>query len=543
MRGDLAVDEVEAALGVGDLSVQASGELGEEIAVLAGGGFGVEEEGGDLAREQDVALGGEGGDVALGMCELAGEAKQFGLGAFADGGGVDLAVIVEQALEDFGVAAGVGLIGAGHEEGEVLALGVVAGEVGVDALGDVAEEGFEGGRRVEVRGFAGFGEGGLVGLLSTLTGLVRALPGGGGVVEVDLALGDAGLEVVELRVEDADLPEVAAFEGAELRADLGEIGFVLGEGGAERGELRAPLGKGAVDRGWLEDDFGWHAAAALQRRRVSLAERGVAGEAIPRGLMAAEQTRGRSRLTHTTCDPWRHSLHLLKKRLSRIPFAGRFALLFFFLLGSIVFYPYAEISGPGYYAFRVIGALIIFLTVWAVTFSRGLLVLVVALAIPSVLQHLIFHPHAPGTLPLINRMLSIGFDVVVMVIISRHIFRTENPNSETIFGALCIYLLLGFTFASIFSAIANRLPAAFYLSPTVNLHTVPDRFDFLYFSFGTLTELGTPGITAVAPFARSVSLLEAILGVLYMAVLISRLLNAYRSAEMGKGAGASKEVL
>lgn len=76
---------------------------------------------------------------------------------------------------------------------------------------------------------------------------------------------------------------------------------------------------------------------------------------------------------------------------------------------------------------------------------------------------------------------------------------------------------------------------AFYLAPTANLHTVPDRFDFIYFSFGTLTELGTQGITAVAPFARSTSFLEAILGVLYLAVLISRLINAYRSTEAEEG--------
>ena len=136
-----------------------------------------------------------------------------------------------------------------------------------------------------------------------------------------------------------------------------------------------------------------------------------------------------------------------------------------------------------------------------------------------------------GLLPFLNRLLAIAFNLLIIAIISRHIFRTERPNSETIFGALCIYLLLGFAFASVYSAIENRLPGAFYLTPTLNAHLVPDRFDFVYFSFGTLTELGSPGITAVAAVGRSVSLLEAILGVMYLAVLISRLISAYRSAE------------
>ncbi len=214
-----------------------------------------------------------------------------------------------------------------------------------------------------------------------------------------------------------------------------------------------------------------------------------------------------------------------------LPFAGRFALLFFFLLSSIVFYPSAESSGLGYYGFRILGVIIILLTVWAVTFSRGLLLLVLVLAVPSIVQHLFFHPHTPGLLPFLNRLLSLAFDLLIISIISWHIFQTERPNAETIFGALCIYLLLGFAFGSVYSAIENRRPGAFYLAPTLNSHPVPDRFDFVYFSFGTLTELGSPGMTAVAPVARSVSLLEAILGVMYLAVLISRLISAYRSAE------------
>lgn len=231
----------------------------------------------------------------------------------------------------------------------------------------------------------------------------------------------------------------------------------------------------------------------------------------------------------------------LVRRLSLFPFRGRFALLFLFLLGSIVVYPYAESSGLGYYAFRVLDTVIILLTIYAVTFRRSLMVLVILLAIPSILQHLLFQPHSHGVLSFANRMLSLGFDLLIIAIISRHIFQIKKPNSETIFGALCIYLLLGFMFAGIYVAIFSLHQNAFYLNPVANFHSYPDRFDFIYFSFGTLTELGTPGILAVAPVAKSIALLEAIVGVLFMAVLISRLINAYRAFEEtedeGRGIG------
>lgn len=201
----------------------------------------------------------------------------------------------------------------------------------------------------------------------------------------------------------------------------------------------------------------------------------------------------------------------------------RFFLLFLFLLGSIAAYPYAESSGFGYYGFRILVGGVILLTVYAVTFNRGLLLLVIALAIPSILQHTFIHPHDAGVIPLLSRLSSLAFYILVIFIVFRHVFGNENPDSEAIFGALCIYLLVGFAFSSAYMVIAGLQPHAFYLGQAVNPHTVPDRFDFVYFSFGTLTELGAPGMTAVAPVARSISLLESITGILYLAILISRL--------------------
>jgi uncharacterized membrane protein len=108
------------------------------------------------------------------------------------------------------------------------------------------------------------------------------------------------------------------------------------------------------------------------------------------------------------------------------------------------------------------------------------------------------------------------------------VFAREQAKSETIFGALCIYLLVGFSFASVYGMVAAFQPNAFYLDPRTNLHTVPGRFDFIYYSFGTMTSLGAAGIIPVSPQARSVSVLEAILGVLYLAVLIATLIGSYR---------------
>ncbi len=69
---------------------------------------------------------------------------------------------------------------------------------------------------------------------------------------------------------------------------------------------------------------------------------------------------------------------------------------------------------------------------------------------------------------------------------------------------------------------------AFYLDPVANVHAFPDRLDLVYYSFATMSSLGAAGIIPVSGEARCVSAIQAIVGVLYLAVLISRLVGAYR---------------
>jgi ion channel len=206
----------------------------------------------------------------------------------------------------------------------------------------------------------------------------------------------------------------------------------------------------------------------------------------------------------------------------------KFFLLFLFLLATLLLYPYAETSHFGYYTFRVLGSAAILLTVYAANFRRSLLMFALLLAIPALYQRIQFPRASASTFSVLSITLSFIFDVFMVAVISRHVFSKEEANSETIFGALCVYLLVGFSFASVYGMVAKLQPNAFYLDPITNLHRLPDRFDFIYYSFGTMTSLGAPGITAVTPEARSVAILQTILGVLYLAVLIARLMGAYR---------------
>ncbi len=214
----------------------------------------------------------------------------------------------------------------------------------------------------------------------------------------------------------------------------------------------------------------------------------------------------------------------------------KFFLLFLFLLGYLIAYPYTQSSAAGYVTFRVLAVAITVLSVYAVSFRRSLVIVALALAIPDLVEHFRIFSADASVISIANTSLTLVFDAFIIGVIFHRVFFRRRPTSESIFGALCIYLLLGFSFANIYGLLATVQRHGFYLSPETNLHSVPNRFDFIYYSFGTMTSLGAAGITAVSDQARSLSVLEAMLGLLYLAVLISRLMGAYRS---GGGSGSS----
>jgi hypothetical protein len=219
-----------------------------------------------------------------------------------------------------------------------------------------------------------------------------------------------------------------------------------------------------------------------------------------------------------------------------LPVTGRkFFLLFLFLLSYLALFPYMGNTGARYYVFRLVSAAVTLMCVYAVSFRKGLIFVALILAVPSIVAHTIVF--RPGMVPawVFNVTVSFAFDVFTIVVIFRRVFVREKPEAETIFGAVCIYLLIGFSFARLYAILAIIDPHAFYLDPAVNLHPLPVGFDFIFFSFGSMTTAGAAGIAAASPQVRSVSMIESVLAVLYIAVMIARLMGAYRPNQNGSG--------
>ncbi len=106
---------------------------------------------------------------------------------------------------------------------------------------------------------------------------------------------------------------------------------------------------------------------------------------------------------------------------------------------------------------------------------------------------------------------------------ARQVLFTGPIDGNKIVGAICIYLLIGLIWALAYLGIAQAVPGAFNGLEQADWY---DNFaDAAYYSFVTLTTLGYGDISPVAPVARFLVYMEAVVGVFYMAILVASLIG------------------
>ncbi|HJW31518.1 MAG TPA: ion channel, partial [Saprospiraceae bacterium] len=116
--------------------------------------------------------------------------------------------------------------------------------------------------------------------------------------------------------------------------------------------------------------------------------------------------------------------------------------------------------------------------------------------------------------------------VVGMLIVTLWIVYQDGPvTGHRVRGAVAAYLLIGVVFAKTYALINYLMPGAFNMASPVTPLMVEGRQAFYYFSIVTLTTVGFGDITAVAPTARSLVMVEALIGQLYPAILLARLVT------------------
>jgi hypothetical protein len=163
----------------------------------------------------------------------------------------------------------------------------------------------------------------------------------------------------------------------------------------------------------------------------------------------------------------------------------------------------------------IVGALVVARNLWA-----GVAVsLLAGCAISLEMVHQIQDADPFAVWRLGTACLTIGLFAAVTL---ARVFAPGPVTSHRLVGAVVAYLLLGLTWAYAYDWLEFMRPGSFYASGGVKEGAYPT---LLYYSFVTLTTVGYGDVTPISSAARALSNLESLVGVLYPAVLIGRLLS------------------
>jgi hypothetical protein len=117
------------------------------------------------------------------------------------------------------------------------------------------------------------------------------------------------------------------------------------------------------------------------------------------------------------------------------------------------------------------------------------------------------------------------FHTFVVVNLLRYMLADSVMTLDELFAAAGLYVLAAFVFAYIYTLIEHWETGSFVINAANNPDGVIEYWELLYFSFTCLTSVGFGEITPVDDQVRSVVMIEQIAGVLYLALVISRLVT------------------
>ena len=218
--------------------------------------------------------------------------------------------------------------------------------------------------------------------------------------------------------------------------------------------------------------------------------------------------------------------------------SGRYGSLLIALLVLIILQPTVD-TLAGKYLLEAIFIGILFAGLRAIETRKGLLRFEALLLLVSLTLY------AAGILLGHEELffLSIAGRTLFMVLISWailiNLFRAHSVSSDTLAGAVCVYLLIAVVFGHCFMLIEFLVPSSFSFTigqARTHLWVSHEFYPFYYFSMVTMTTIGYGDIVPVSTVARTFATMEGVLGQVYLTILVARLVGMHLLHQQEKGA-------
>lgn len=191
------------------------------------------------------------------------------------------------------------------------------------------------------------------------------------------------------------------------------------------------------------------------------------------------------------------------------------------LLG-IILYPLMEPLPRGRALFGAFGLLVLGLALWVVRRGPWLTWLGMTLALPVVLLSVGSAIAPRQDLVVATAVLESAFYFYAAGSLIAYMLQDRDVARDELFAAGATFTLLAWAFAYLFVVCQQVLPGSFGYATDGVARTWTE---LLYLSIAVLSSVGLSDIIPMAPMARALVMLESVAGVMYVALVVSRLIN------------------
>ena len=181
----------------------------------------------------------------------------------------------------------------------------------------------------------------------------------------------------------------------------------------------------------------------------------------------------------------------------------------------------------------IVGTLIVSATVLfaldAAESSRRLRVATRSMVLLLPVLAALFFGGVTGTRSIISLLFAIVLGLATYVVLT-HLLGHETISLNTLAAALAVYVLIGLVFTELFIAAAAFGPAKPFLAQPV----LPERSDFVYLSYVTLTTVGFGDLTPKSDIARTLVITEALAGQIFLVTAVARVVSMFGQQQRTK---------
>lgn len=186
----------------------------------------------------------------------------------------------------------------------------------------------------------------------------------------------------------------------------------------------------------------------------------------------------------------------------------------------------------GYLVLNLASSVVFVLGIYAAGRNKRNVIILIILGLPWFLSEWIFTESSETIFA------SILFFLFIIGTLIDHILHTRKVSADTLYAAVCVFLLIGLLWASIYNYLEYISPGIIFIKNNADIVNTLSANEYIYYSYTTLTTLGYGDITSLTPEGRMISVLEAIFGQLFLAFLVARLVAIYTANAMRDDPGS-----